>query len=409
MKKVFRIAGLIVLSLILLLAGCAILQPRPPKPPESVSSIAEAEAYLNSLVEFGIPPGVSLVVVKDGLIVYSQGFGYADGPNQIPATPATIYKWFSMTKIFTAVAILQLHERGQLDIDRPVADYLPFFEVKYPSASSQTVTVRHLLNHSSGMPDNVPEVFGWMHLENEPRPDQTALLQEVFPKYAELRFEPGAESRYSNVGYMVLGAIIEAVSGQTYEDYVVENILQPLGMEHTNFVYTDAMLADAAVGSHPLVNIQSVFLPIFYGNRLGGFIRETTGGRMWFNRFYADSDPPTGLIGPATDLARFTAAYLNGGELDGARILSPETVALMTNEGHVAAVNTGQTDTPVQGLGWEIQPLGESQCLEHGGGGPGFGSAMRLYPDESLAVIVLANDTTYDRDIILDMVASLEW
>ena len=406
--KAGRIIGGIVLLLMIVVAGYFLLRPQPPQPPETVISIAEAEAYLEELVEFGTPPGLSLVVIKDGAIVYSKGFGLADGPKQIPATPKTVYKWWSTTKIPTAVAILQLHEQGRLDIDDPVADYLPFFEVEYPSDNSTVVTIRHLLNHTSGMPDNFPEVVGWMHLEDEPQLDQTGLLQQVFADYAKLKFEPGDHAEYSNVGYMALGAIIEAVSGQSYEEYVVEQVLQPLGMTNTNFVYTDEIRANAAVGSHPVISLESAMLPFLYDD-LGAYIRERANGKMWFNRFYADSNPPTGLIGPVTDLARFVMAFQNQGELDGARILSAETVAMMTYESHVVSVDTGQTDAPFQGLGWHVyQPEGR-MYIAHGGGGPGFGSDMRLYPEESLGLIVFANDTTYDSAAILDLFVSLDW
>lgn len=413
MKKVLKTLGKIISGMLLVLvlaaAGFVVLRPKPPKPPETATNIADVEAYLNELVAFGAPPGLSLIIVKNGEIVYSKAFGLADGPNDVPAAPEIVYKWWSMTKIFTAVAILQLHEQGLLDIDNPVKDYLPFFEVQYPSETSEIITIRHVLNHSSGIPDNVPEVVGWMHLEHEPRLDQTAFLKHVFPDYARLDFEPGTQAVYTNVGYMVLGAIIEAVSGQTYEEYVVEHILQPLRMEHTNFIYTDKMLPYAAVGSHPVISFESLFLPFFYYGRLGAFIREFEDGKMWFNRFYADSDPPTGLIGPATDLARFVIAYLNDGELEGKRILSPDTVSMMTHESHIVSVDTGQTDAPIQGLGWEIIQEEKRLCLQHGGGGPGFGSTMRLYPEESLGLMVIANDTTYDSKEILQLAASLEW
>jgi CubicO group peptidase (beta-lactamase class C family) len=395
--------GVVFLIIVLLATGVSVLAPKPPPPPKTASSMADLETYLNKLVEYGDPPGLSLVVVKNGNPVYTRAFGLADGPNQIPATPDTVYHWWSTTKMFTAVAIFQLQEEGLLNIDDPVIKYLPVFDVKYPSSSSQPITIRHLLNHSSGIPDNMLAVIGWMHLENQPRLDQTALLEKVLPDYSKLNFEPGTQAVYTNVGYMVLGAIIEKVSGQTYEDYIVEHVLQPLEMKHTNFVYTNDMLPDAAVGMHPVISFQSIFLPFAYGNRLSGFIREIKGGRMWFNRFYADSDPPTGLIGSATDLSRFVAANLNGGELDGQRILSQSSVDTMMHEGYISSSGP-QTDWPTQGLGWEI--CGEG---EHGGGGPGFGSAIRLLPNESLGIILTANSTNIDREAILALVASLAW
>lgn len=396
------------LILVLCGTGTAALGSHPPAAPTAVKNVQELEAYFGNLVNYGDPPSLVFVVVKNGQTVYSRAFGLADGPQQIAATPDTVYHWYSTTKIFTAVAIFQLQEKGLLHIDDPVTDYLPFFEVSYPSSTSPRITIRNLLNHSSGIPDNTPAVVGWMHLEGQPALDQTAFLAEILPDYSRLNFEPGSESVYTNVGYMVLGAIIERVSGKTYEEYIRENILQPLKMDRTDFVYRTDMVSEAAVGMHPVVSLPSIFLPLTYGTRLPGFIREIRDGRMWFNRFHADSNPPTGLIGPAGDLGRFVAAYLNGGEVEGQRILLPGSVEYMAKNGHLPA-HSPQIDWPVQGLGWEICGQTEALCLEGGGGGAGFGSAIRLLPEQSLGLVILANSTNIDRRSILDLAASLDW
>lgn len=414
LKTVTKIVASTITSIFILLAlaivGFFVFRSKPPLAPETVTNIDDIEAYIEELCESGSPPGLTLLIVKDGAIRYSRGFGLADGPNNLNTTPQTVFKWWSLTKIFTATAILQLQEQHKLNIDDPVIEYLPFFKVQYPSDNSTTVTIRHLLNHSSGLPDNIPEVLGWMHLENEPKLDQTALAKEVFPNYAKLKFEPGERSEYTNVGYMMLGAVIEAVSKQTYEDYVVAHLLKPLEINHTNFFYSSEMLPYAAVGSHPLVSLESAVLPFFYYDDLREYVREIVSGRMWFNPSLADSNPPTGLIGPATDLARYMMAYLNQGELEGTRILSAESINYMTNQGHIRSTKTIQAAAPVRGLGWAVYKDGEQPFyLEHSGNGPGFGSSMRLYPDLSLGLIVLANDTTYDREAILNLAAGLDW
>ena len=124
--------------------GYFTLLPKSLKPPQTVSSLAELEIYLDDLTGHNpdSPPGLSLVVVKDGEIVYQEGFGMADVPRNIPATTDTVYNTFSMVKSMTAVAVLQLQEQGLLNIDDPATDYLPFFEVQYPSEDSETVTIR---------------------------------------------------------------------------------------------------------------------------------------------------------------------------------------------------------------------------------------------------------------------------
>jgi CubicO group peptidase (beta-lactamase class C family) len=399
----------IVLALIALVVG-TLLRPKPPRPPTTVTSVADLEAYLNALTAFGTPPGISLVVVKDGRVVYQRGFGLADGPKQLAATAETSYGWWSMTKLVTAAAILQLQEDGKLNIDDPVANYVPFFTVTYPSATSRPVTIRDLLNHSAGLPNNAPALVGWIHHAGQPPLDQTAYLAQILPDYARLAFEPGDYGEYTNVGYMVLGAVIEAASGESYTDYVREHLLRPLGMHCTDFVFTAEACAPAATASHPWVSLESVALP-FLVKQWGSYVRETTDGRMWLKPFYANSAPPTGLIGPATDARRFVSAILNGGELDGQRILAPETVRMMIHDSHMPG-RGGEGDTYPgmhYGLGWHVVPEQGRLRIQHRGGGPGFGSEMRLYPDEGLGMVVMANDTTYDRDAILDLVAQLDW
>lgn len=411
LKTIAKLLGGIALLFVLAIGVYFLLKPKPPQAPESVANLAEAEAYLEELVVFGTPPGVSLVVVKDGDIVYSEGFGLADGPNNIPATPETVYRFWSVTKIMTASAILQLHEQDLLNIDDPVSDYLSYFDVIYPEDSDlPIITIRHLLNHSSGVADPMPDIMGWMHTEaeNEPRFDDVAFLESVFPNFAELIFEPGDHSEYSNLGYMFLGAIIEDVTGQTYEEYVVENIFQPLGMNQTNFIYTDEMLLNAAVGSHPQISIEMALIPMLYDD-FSIFIREKTGGKVWFHRIYPHNDAPTGMISTTADLSRFMLAYLNDGELDGVRILSPETIETMTYDSHVIGVDNRNVYHPFFGIGWGIEPIEEGFYLDHGGGGPGFGAEIRIYPEESLGLAVVANDTTYNPELILDLFASLDW
>ena len=119
------------LVFILIIGGCAIMPPKLP-PTSHVNSVDGLEAYLNRVVETGNPPGLSLVVVKETQIIYSQGFGMADGPRNQVVTKETIYQWWSLTKIFTAVAILQFQEQGMFKLDDSVKKYLPFLEVKYP-------------------------------------------------------------------------------------------------------------------------------------------------------------------------------------------------------------------------------------------------------------------------------------
>lgn len=381
-KKMVWTALLLIVSVGI---GLYLLAPHPPRTPKRVATVAELESYLQTLTESDDPPGLSLAVVKDGELVYSGAFGLADGVNQINATPDTVYHWWSMTKMATAVSILQLHEQGKLHLDDPVTDYLPYFEVEYPSSDSPPITIRQLLNHSSGLPDSMPAMMGWIHVEDESY-NQTELLKTQLPNFNRLKFAPGSDNAYSNLGYIVLGVIIENVTGERYESVVVEQVLRPLGMTQTDFIYTDDLSQHEAVGSHPMVHLFTPLLPFFVDMEM--LVRERVGTRYWFNRFYIDATPPTGLIGPATDAAKLMLALQDGGGL-----LSADSIELMRTSG-------GKRP-----LGWA--EFGDD-WVQHRGGGPGFASIMRLYPNESLGIVIIANGTNLDSENLVELVAGLD-
>lgn len=370
--------------------------PHVPATQKEVESVAELETYLNQLTASGNPPGLSVVVVKDGEVVYKNAFGYADGPRNIKATPETVYHWWSMTKIPTAIAIMQLQEQGKIKLDDEVTKYLPWFEVTYPSGDSPAIAIRHLMQHTSGLPNPVPAMIGWVHYDDA-TPNQTEVLKKYLPEFNNVKFEPGSKAIYGNLNYMVLGAVIEAVSGQTYEEYILENILAPLGMTQTNFVYTSDMSMHEAAGSIPLVHFFTPLLPTLLDT--DALVRERDGKLLWMNRVYIEATPSTGLIGTASDAAKLMLAYLNRGTLNGQSILSPESISTLTNTPPING----------RGLGWAVGESNGELYLEHGGGGPGFAATMRLYPESGLGIVILANGTDLDRDGLADLLKTLNY
>ena len=397
---------LILLAVLGLFISCFfLLKPRIPDPPNTVNSIQEFETYLNELVDSGVPQGLSLAVVKDEEIVYNKGFGWADRPRKIKATGQSIYHWWSCTKIVTAIAILQLQEKNLLNINDTATQYLPFFEVSHPTDENTPVTILQLLNHSSGLSDPGLKIMKWIHHENEPPLNQTRFLKKVFPDFANLLFEPGEYTQYSNVGYMALGAIVEQASGQSYEDYVREFVLQPLQMRSTDFLYTKTMEPHEAAGGHPLIDAWTPIIPYLAGS----FIREITDNHIWFKRIYTDQTAPTALLGSVEDAARLLIAYINGGELDGKRILSKESIDVMTYAGYVKA----KVDDPElyrrQGLGWQVYKDGDRLMVKHEGGGLGFSTVLQLYPEEKLGFILFTNDYKCQGWRIVNLASRLKW
>jgi CubicO group peptidase (beta-lactamase class C family) len=397
-----RLSHISLIIITTLLSSCSSV----PTLPEKIVSVTEFEGSMKKVVESGTPPGLSIAVVKNDSIVYSNGFGWADEPRKIHASAQTVYHWWSCTKLVTAIAILQLQERRQLSLNDPVSRFLPFFKPKYPSDTSTRITILHLLNHTSGLPDPSDFTFiRWIHHDNEPAVNQTDFLKNVFPDYSKLKFEPGEHAEYSNIGYMVLGAIIEKITGISYEDYIRQNILQPLKMMQTDFLYIKAMEPDEAAGAHPTFSWISALLP-FVG---WSYIREVDWSHIWMERLYTDQTPSTALIGPVTDAAKLVAAYLNDGELNGQRILTKESVATMTFEGHIKAHNEDSLNYKRQGICWQIYGKSGRWVITHDGGGPGFRTKIQLYPDEKFGIVVFANDATCEPWKIVNLAGTLRW
>jgi len=379
----------LVVAPIVLMLGCT---PSKPAPPDDIATQAQLEKYIESVLETGDPPGVSVIVVDETGPVYRGGFGWADRPREVRATPDTVYQWWSITKILTAVAVLQLAEAGEVDLDAPVKQYLDFFEPKN-SAKYEPPTVRQLLSHSACLSDVGMSIVGWIHFDPTDRPRQLVFAEEKLREHGKLVCQPGTQGRYTNLGYIVLAALIEKVTGQTYETYVREHIFAPLGMKNTDFVYNMSMREHEAAGSHPK-NLMSFLVFTFYLDEERA-TREVVDGRYWFRHVYSDQKGSTGAIGPADDLGRFATALLRGGELDGARVLTPESVALMARP--VVAIKKGAPRKGMSfGLGWFRGDEDGEVVLAHGGGGMAFRGMLQLYPEQKLGVAVLGNSTYLD-------------
>lgn len=373
----------------LLVALLVVASPHPPAIPDWVHNADGLDAYLEKLVQVGAPPGLAVAVIRDGQMVFNRVYGIAEPFNAAPVTRDTRFHWWSMTKMATALGVLQLVDQRRIALEDPVAKYLPFFRVHMGSQDAAPITIRMLLNHSSGLKDTMPAMMGWVHFDDANR-NQTELLRQILPDYAKLRDAPGHSRAYSNLGYIALGAVIESVTGARYEHYIETEVLAPQGIEQTGFLYPAPRSVVDAAGSHPLVNMFTPLLPFYVP--MGKLIATRTGTRLWFNRFYIDATPSTGLIGTAGDAARLAWAFA-----ESSRVLRSETLTLTRQNGG---------NIP---LGWEGFSHGGTPWYQHRGGGPGFASIMRLYPEKHLAIAVLANSTNLKREALCDLIAGVDW
>ncbi len=296
-------------------------------------------------------PGIALAITdREGLLA-TRGYGYADLAAGTPVTPETWFQHGSIGKSFSAIVALQLAEEEVLDLQAPVTRYLPWFAV---GGGHAPITLHHLLTHTSGLPAGT-----------DFSPDQryeTWALREVEAA------APGSRTRYSNAGYRVLGLVLEAVTGQSYEEMVTQRILQPLGMHDTRAVIDNAMRHRQAT---PYID--------YYNDRP----RRPEHGvapAPWFETNSADGC----IAGTAADLATYLRMLLNGGVGPQGRILSPESFALLTAP-H-AAFPWGD-----YGYGLIVGERNGREFIGHEGGMVGFIAAMFGDVPSGLGVVMFTN------------------
>lgn len=340
---------------VLTLAACS--APVPVKPANSSrDSYAYAQSYLTWLIEKEMADnnitGLSIALVDDQKLVWSSGFGYSDAEKKIPATPRTAYRMGSIAKIITATAAMQKAERGEMDIDRPLSDYLPDFSIKSRFRSTDPITPRNIMSHHSGLPANFLKGM----LSQNPK-YFTTLVHDVRDEY--VAYPPNFVFAYSNLGITLLGAAIERTSGENYNQYIKRSIFDPLGM-HGSYFSSQPNLKGYSNGK------VSDFLPL----------RDLPSG---------------GLVSSVDDMSAFMKMVFADGRAGNRQILKPETLAEMLrpqNERVPLDINL------LMGLGWMLNSTeikGGGVVANHGGSLLNFHSELKILPERKLGVVIAAN------------------
>ena len=319
-------------------------------------------------------PGLQYVAVTADHVLFDYAGGWADIRGQKAMTRATTLMAYSMTKTFTAVGVLQLVENGQLGIDDAVARYLP------DQPYGQAITVRQLIDHTSGIPNPIP--LRWVHLvEEDGEYDEAAALRAVLRQYPKLAFAPGEKYAYSNIGYWLLGQIIAAVTGQRDVDYLRANVLNRLALDPAalDFVIHDpARHANGYLAKYSLINLLK---GVFTDRKLwGGY----EGSWLRLKSHYLNGPAFGGLVGSAHAFGRFLQDQLRADSV----LLRRETKELLESQ---QRTNAGQ---PIpMSLGWHIGASNGVRYFFKEGGGGGFHCEMRLYPAQGLGAVVMGNST----------------
>jgi len=318
----------------------------------SVPSRADhVDDYIKAELKKQNIPGLSMAVVKNGKVVKAAGYGLANIELSVPATPNTVYQLASITKQFTATAMMLLVEDGKLGPDDKISKHLS----NAPPAW-RDVTVRHLLNHTSGIKSytSLPD------FNKNPRKDYTHDELIALVSGLPLEFEPGARFRYNNSGYFLLGVILENVSGQRYGDFLEERIFKRLGMDQTR------------------VNDLSVIIP----NRATGYASRD--GRLSNGEYVSPTQPfaAGALISTVRDMAKWDAALYTE------KLLSRSSLEQMWIP---TTLNDGSSYP--YGFGWALSETKTRKYIEHGGGIPGFSTQITRWVDDGLTVVVLVNQS----------------
>jgi CubicO group peptidase (beta-lactamase class C family) len=336
--------------------------PAPAIPTPKRVSYTAIDAYIEGQMHHLNIPGASLAIVAGDQIVHLRGFGRARPGGEAP-TPQTPFFIGSLTKSFTALAVMQLVEAGKVELDAPVQRYLPWFRVADPQASAQ-MTVRHLLNQTSGLPV-LPSEIALADFDDSPNATER-LVRGL--STLELTRPVGAKFEYCNTNYNVLGLIVEAASGKSYSDYIRQHILDLLEMSHSYTSKAAAQRDGLAVGHRYWfgfpIPVHNLSIPL-------------------------GSLPSGQLISSAEDMAHYLIAYLNGGRYCGTQILSEAGTDELTR-GEAEWREMG-TLIGYYGMGWVDQKFGETRIVSHSGTVPDFGAFMALVPEQKKGIVLLFN------------------
>jgi CubicO group peptidase (beta-lactamase class C family) len=321
-------------------------------------------------------PGIQYIIVNKDTTIYSFSSGLADIKNRTLLSLSHTLSAFSMTKTLTAIAILQLVERQGINIDDRVSKY-----IEHPYGPE--ISIRQLLNHSSGIPNPIP--LKWVHLATDHKNfNENAALAKVLADNPKPDRSPGEKYAYSNIGYWLLGRVIEAVSKQNYAGYVKKNIFQPLQLTpgDIEFVITDnTRHAKGYLAKYSLMNLAK------------GFVTDKTvwgryeGNWLHIKDVYVNGLSFGGAIGSAKAFSRILQDLLTERSI----LLSENSKRLLYSQ---QKTRSGKYIDMT--LGWHVGILGGVQYFYKEGGGAGFHSEMRIYPTIGLASVIMTNKTSFN-------------
>ena len=340
------------------------------------AAFPEIDTLMRSFAARSNVPGIAYGIIVDGRIAHTGTVGYREAPSRAPVDSATVFRIASMTKSFTAVAILQLRDGGKLSLEDPVEKYVPELAgLRYPTSDAPRITVRHLMTHSAGFPEDNPWGDQQLAATNE---EMSRMMRTGIP----FSTAPGMTYEYSNYGFAILGRIVENVSGMPYPRYVEERVLKPLGMTVTTLEAANVPPSRLAHGYRRQDDawLEEKQLPDGSFGAMGGMLTSIDNLGRWVS-FMLDAWPPRD--GPETGPLKRSSLR----EMQQIQRFSGATVG--RDASGASTLNAG-------GYGYGLRVA--QTCLfrtsvSHTGGLPGFGSLMRWLPEHGVGIVALGNLT----------------
>lgn len=356
---------------------------------------AKFSAFIRAQMRAAHIPGLSIAVIDHGDLVYSAGFGLADIAAGRTMTAQTLLNVGSVTKTITCTAVMQTWERGKLELDAPIDEYLPF-NVRNPAFPDTPITPRQLLTHTSSIADS--PAYELSYLCGDPRVTLLEWLRQyliVGGKYfdAAKNFNgrpPGGPYAYTNVGYGVLGLLVERLNGLSFADYCKEHIFAPLGMTNSRFLLAGMPREQHATPYAFVDREEAAKLELLEPE----WSAPRGHSKIHVPRcLYSFPTMPDGLArSTAAELARFLRAYVQGGALEGGRILRADTIGTVLSDQHIRRTKPSKE---TQGLAW----YREQDVWEHHGGDPGISAFVGFRPIDGRGLVVLANRSDAETEI----------
>jgi D-alanyl-D-alanine carboxypeptidase len=338
------------------------------------------------LIGEGRTPGLQYLFLSANEVLFSYSGGKANLIDGHPVTERTTFNAYSVTKIFTAAAILRMAEQNRLGLDEPIAQYLNHFPY------AQSPTVRETLSHTGGFPNPIP--LAWVHLAEEHATFDTAgFVIGVLARNTKLKSTPGQTYAYSNIGYLLLGEVIEKVTGQPYAEFIEQTLIRPLRLSEGETLAFNIKHQD--MHAHGYLKRWS-----FMNAALGHFIDRDryidarTGRWVQFRNHYVNGTAYGGLIGSGRGFARYLQALL-----DKSNYLTEPTRSLL-----FAPARTRDGSLLPRTLGWFTGRLNGEAYYTHAGGGAGYYCEIRLYPNLGRASVIMLNRTGIRDERILDRI-----